>query len=89
MSTGTAADATPAAIRTRVEEDIGWLILDNPRRHNAMSLAMMQQIPRSLDELSCDEAVKVVIVSGSGNGAFGTGADISEFGAGTDGGAAY
>lgn len=80
MSSRTGTNVPSAAIRTRVEEDIGWLVLDNPRRHNAMSLAMIQQIPRSLDELSRDEAVRVVVVSGVGNRAFCTGADISEFG---------
>src|SRR6476469_1167881 len=58
---------------------IGWLIFDQPERHNAISVEMWQQIPAAAQELGSDDAVRVVILRGAGNAAFVAGADISEF----------
>jgi enoyl-CoA hydratase/carnithine racemase len=61
------------------EGAIARIILDNPARLNAISMAMWEALDRILDGLALDEAVRVVIVSGAGGRAFSAGADISEF----------
>jgi enoyl-CoA hydratase len=58
---------------------IGWMIFNNPARHNAVSMSMWQAMPTILDELARDPAIRVVIVAGAGEKAFVSGADISEF----------
>jgi len=64
-----------------VERDgrIGRVIFSNPDKRNAMSLAMWQALPRALQQLDEDEAVRVVVLEGAGDKAFVAGADISQF----------
>jgi enoyl-CoA hydratase/carnithine racemase len=63
----------------RVEGGIGWMVFNNPERHNAMSVAMQQAIPVILGSFSKDPSVRVVVMTGAGERAFVSGADISEF----------
>lgn len=58
---------------------IGRLIFNNPARRNAVSLDMWEAVPRILDDFEGDEGVRVIVVSGAGDKAFISGADISEF----------
>lgn len=62
------------------DERIGWLVFDQPERHNAISVEMWREIPRAAERLAADDAVRVVILRGAGDAAFVAGADISEFG---------
>jgi enoyl-CoA hydratase/carnithine racemase len=55
------------------------LVLSNPRRRNALSLAMWEQMRAALERFAADDAVRVVVLSGAGEAAFCAGADISEF----------
>ena len=66
-------------IQSRVEDGIGWLIFNNPARHNAMSLDMWEAVPRVMEKFLADEAVRVIVLRGAGERAFVSGADISEF----------
>lgn len=63
------------------DERIGWLVFDQPERHNAISVEMWREIPRAVRQLAEDASVRVVILRGQGEAAFVAGADISEFGA--------
>ena len=58
---------------------IGWMIYNNPVRHNAMSMEMQQAVPLILEEFQRDDEIRVVIMRGAGERAFISGADISEF----------
>jgi len=58
---------------------IGWIVFDQPERHNAISVDMWRQIPAAAQQLDADDAVRVVIMRGAGEAAFVAGADISEF----------
>lgn len=58
---------------------IGWMIYNNPARHNAVSMEMQQAIPIILENFQTDDEVRVVVVRGAGDKAFVSGADISEF----------
>jgi len=66
-------------IIARTEAGIGWLIFNNPARHNAMSMEMWRAVGDELDAFSADDSVRVVIMKGAGEKAFVSGADISEF----------
>ena len=64
----------------RIDDDgIGWLIFNQPERHNALSLEMWQGIGDVLEAYAKDPAVRVAIMRGAGGKAFVSGADISEF----------
>ena len=69
---------TPKIIAQK-ENQIGWLIFNNPDRRNAVSLAMWQAIPAILADFDADPAVRVIVLTGAGSKAFAAGADISEF----------
>jgi len=62
-----------------VSEGVGVITFNNPRKHNAMSLDMWEGLGHALVELRDDPDVRVVIMTGAGNKAFVSGADISQF----------
>ena len=64
---------------SRKEGGVGYLIFNNPERHNAMSLAMWDATRIILDDFEHDKDVRVVVLTGAGGKAFVSGADISEF----------
>jgi len=63
----------------RKEGAIGWVIFNNPDRHNASSLEMWQSLPLVLDAYVKDPDVRVIVFRGTGEKAFSAGADISQF----------
>ncbi|HEY7658180.1 MAG TPA: enoyl-CoA hydratase [Burkholderiales bacterium] len=63
----------------RKEGAIGWVIFNNPGRHNATSYEMWQALPVVLDEFVADPEVRVIVLRGAGEKAFSAGADISQF----------
>lgn len=66
-------------IRCVVEGSTGWLLVDNPAKLNAMSLAMFKQLREHVTRLEDDPAVRCVILRGADGKAFCSGGDISEF----------
>ena len=64
---------------SRQEGPIGYLIFNNPKRHNAVSLEMWQAVSAILSDFARDPAVRVVVLTGAGEKAFVAGADISRF----------
>jgi enoyl-CoA hydratase/carnithine racemase len=63
----------------RKEGPLGWLLFNNPARHNALSLDMWEAIPAIIARFDSDASTRVIIVAGAGRRAFVSGADISEF----------
>ena len=66
-------------LTARIDGHIGWLVLDNPTRRNALTLAMWQAVPQLVAALDAHPDVRVIVVRGAGDGPFASGADISEF----------
>ena len=58
---------------------VGWLRLNQPEKHNAISYAMWVAIAQTMESFREDDSVRVVVLSGEGGRAFSAGADISEF----------
>lgn len=58
---------------------IGWVVFNNPERRNAMSIDMWQAMPSLLEDFEKDSSVRVVVLTGAGDKAFISGADISQF----------
>ncbi|MVU78293.1 enoyl-CoA hydratase [Nocardia sp. ET3-3] len=63
------------AIDVRVEDHIGWIVLNRIEKKNAFTLEMLERWARALREFEDDERVRVVVVRGAGD-AFCAGADI-------------
>ena len=63
----------------RKDGAIGWVIFNNPDRHNATSYEMWQALPLVLDAYVKDPEVRVIVFRGAGEKAFSAGADISQF----------
>ena len=64
---------------SRTEGGVGYLIFNNPERHNAVSLDMWEAASRFLDSFRNDKSIRVVVLTGAGGKAFVSGADISKF----------
>ena len=62
-----------------VDQGVGWMIFNNPARHNALSLEMWQGMGDILEHYADNSDVRVIVMRGAGGKAFVSGADISEF----------
>ncbi len=58
---------------------VGRLVFNKPAKRNATSTDMWEAIPVIIDAFENDPEIRVVVVSGAGDQAFVSGADISEF----------
>lgn len=58
---------------------IGYLVINNPQRHNAISLDMWSAATDVLTLMQGDKETRALIVTGAGGKAFASGADISKF----------
>jgi enoyl-CoA hydratase/carnithine racemase len=64
---------------SRTEDGVGWMIFNNPERHNAISLEMWEAALEIMAAYAADDSVRVMVVTGAGGKAFASGADISKF----------
>ncbi len=64
---------------SRKDGNVGYVIFNNPERHNAVSLEMWARTAEILEEFARDNEVRVVVITGAGGKAFVSGADISKF----------
>ena len=62
-----------------IADGVGIVTFNNPDKRNAMSLDMWEGLGTALTELRDDPEVRVVILTGAGDKAFVSGADISQF----------
>jgi enoyl-CoA hydratase len=62
------------------DDSVATVTLNNPAKHNALTGDMRAALPGVLAALGADTAIRVVVVTGAGDKAFASGADISEFG---------
>ena len=77
--------ATPAEYASgkmlgSVAEGVGTITFNQPEKRNAMSVEMWGGLSDMLDAWRDDPAVRVVVLTGAGDKAFVSGADISQFG---------
>src|ERR1700761_81641 len=65
-------------IRTEIDGDgIATITIDRPEKRNAMTYAMLHAFTEAVAAVGADDAVRVVIVTGSG-GAFCAGTDLAD-----------
>src|SRR6201999_4175255 len=61
------------------DDGVGLITFNQPEKRNAISMEMWTGLGDILDEFSEDSSVRAVILTGAGNKAFVSGADISQF----------
>ncbi len=66
-------------VLTRKEGALRWLIFNQPKKLNAISLEMAEAALKVVENFASAEDERVMIVTGAGDKAFVSGADISEF----------
>ena len=66
-------------IVARKDGAVGWIVFNNPARRNAVSMEMWAAIPRIVAAYEADSDIRVIVLTGAGEKAFVSGADISEF----------
>jgi len=68
-----------AQLHATVDDGIGVIVLDNPARRNALTLAMQRAVTDVLAQFAGDPEVRAVVVTGAGDQAFASGADVVEY----------
>src|SRR3712207_1409820 len=69
-----------ASVTLGIEGALAWVALDQPARYNAMTLEMWRQLPDRVEAAVVNPRVRAIVVTGAGELAFCSGADISQFG---------
>jgi 2-(1,2-epoxy-1,2-dihydrophenyl)acetyl-CoA isomerase len=72
------------AVERRLEDGVCWITLNRPEAGNAITADMRDQIVVWLDDASADLAVRVVVLTGTGERGFCTGADLRSQAPGPD-----
>jgi enoyl-CoA hydratase/carnithine racemase len=68
-----------AELITRKEKSVGWVIFSNPTKFNAVSHDMWTALPQVIAAFDADPEVRMIVITGDGDKAFISGADISQF----------
>jgi enoyl-CoA hydratase/carnithine racemase len=66
-------------ILTRMDGKVGLITFNQPERHNAISVEMWEGLEQVLAAWEVNEDLRVVVLTGAGDKAFISGADISQF----------
>src|SRR5262245_22980158 len=70
---------TTDKMNAHVDGPIGWIEFNNPARRNAVSIEMWRAIPAIFAAFDAEPAVRVIVLRGTGDKAFVSGLDISQF----------
>ena len=76
ISTSEATPPTPLLLRED-RNNIAYLTLNRPAQRNSLSLALMEELCGTIDAISRDAAIRVIVLAGSGP-AFCAGHDLKE-----------
>lgn len=68
-----------------IDNGIATLTLNRPEALNAFTASMTTDLERALNELACDDSVRVVVLTGAGK-AFSAGGDVKGFASKAEGG---
>jgi enoyl-CoA hydratase len=60
-------------------DGVGWVTINNPARRNAISLEMWESMGAAFADFAADDSIRCAVIHGSGDKAFASGADISQF----------
>ncbi|AII04149.1 enoyl-CoA hydratase/isomerase family protein [Rhodococcus opacus] len=69
--------STDDLVRTEHRGEVAWLTINRPKKLNALSVELMQELAQALTVAEADPAIKVVVLQG-GEKAFSVGYDIAQ-----------
>src|SRR6267154_4387410 len=72
-------------VKVETEGGVGWIRLNRPEKMDAIGALTRKQLGEAIKQAERDDAVRVVVLTGSGR-AFCSGADVTEMAQGGDGG---
>ena len=81
MTTSSRSEHAGGKVLAVVADGVGTVTFNQPEKRNAMSVEMWDGLRAILADWAADDAVRVVVLTGAGDKAFVSGADISQFGA--------
>ena len=70
-------------LKYEVKDAVATITLNRPQVYNALSSALINEITQAVEVCSTDDTVRVIVITGVGDKAFCSGADLK---AGMDGG---
>ncbi len=73
---GTTIDTEPT-VQVHSGDAVGWITLNRPATINAINDAIRSGVPAVLDEMDRDDAIRVILIRGSGPRSFYACADIN------------
>ncbi len=62
-----------------VKDNVAWITLNMPQKHNRLNSRTIQEVLGALEKAKDDEKVRVIVITGAGDRAFCAGVDINEF----------
>jgi enoyl-CoA hydratase/carnithine racemase len=65
-------------IKLRKEQPTAWITIDRPDKLNAINATLLQELSDALDNTEKDNKTRCIIITGKGEKAFSTGADITQ-----------
>ena len=68
-----------ASLKLCEEGPIAWMTFSNLERHNAVSYEMWCEVPQAIAQFDASPEIRAIVLTGDGEKAFVSGADISEF----------
>ena len=69
--------STDDLVRTEYRGEVAWLTINRPKKLNALSVELMQELSQALTVAEADPAIKVVVLQG-GEKSFSVGYDIAQ-----------
>src|ERR1700753_279637 len=62
-----------------VDDGIARITFNRPQARNALTFAMYEQMAAICEAINADRSIKAMIITGTGDKAFASGTDISQF----------
>ncbi len=66
-------------ILTEIQNKVGIITINRPKALNALNSETITELTKAVDDFGSDSAVRVIVITGSGDKAFIAGADITGF----------
>jgi len=62
----------------QVQGPLALITINRPHKHNAISLATLEELQQAVSASESDDSIKVIAITGAGGKAFASGSDLSE-----------
>ena len=72
-------DTMPEKVLYQVNGSVAEITLNNPEKLNCMGFEMLRELDLVFGEIASMDTIRAVLISGAGERAFSTGADLKEF----------